>query len=129
MRFYARTPAATHRSIICPPRHRFTLRFFHVAGATQSTLGGDGRGERPLQAGREVQREDGQRFVQPFSDAAGGAGIFVLQALGEIREEPCRRLYVGGLIGAADDRLHPRALPLWQVVEDVAEACGLGTAE
>ena len=23
----SRTPAATHRSIICPPRHRFTLRF------------------------------------------------------------------------------------------------------
>ena len=41
----------------------------------------------------------GQRFVQPFSDAAGGAGIVVLQARGEIREEPRRRLHVTRLIG------------------------------
>ena len=49
--------------------------------------------ERPL-TGRN---EDGR--VQPFSDAAGGAGIVVLQARGEIREEPRRRLHVTRLIG------------------------------
>ena len=62
-----------------------------------------------------MQREDGQRFVQPFSDATGGAGIFVPQALGEIREEPRRRLHVARLIGTPHDRLDPRALSLRQV--------------
>ena len=50
------------------------------------------------------------RFVQPFPDAAGGAGIVVLQAFGEIRKEPRCRLYVARLIGAPYDRLDPRAL-------------------
>ena len=72
-----------------------------------------------------MQREDGQRFVQPFSDAAGGAGIFVPQALGEIREEPRRRLHVARLRGTPHDRLDPRALSLRQVVEDVAERVDL----
>ena len=35
----------------------------------------------------QVQRENGQRFVQSFPDAAGGAGIFVLQAVGKIRSQ------------------------------------------
>ena len=64
------------------------------------------------------------RFVQPFSDAAGGAGIVVLQARGEIREEPRRRLHVTRLIGPSHNRLDPRALALRQVVEDVAELVG-----
>ncbi len=72
-----------------------------------------------------MQGEDGQRFVQPFPDATGGAGIFVLQALGELREEPRRRLHVARLIGAPHDRLDPRALALRQVVEDVAELVAL----
>ena len=72
-----------------------------------------------------MQGEDGQRFVQPFPDATGGAGIFVLQALGELREEPRRRLHVACLIGAPHDRLDPRDLALRQVVEDVAELVDL----
>ena len=56
-----------------------------MAGATQQTLGGVGRGERPLQAGREVQREDGQRFVQPFSDAVSTADD--LRAFDALKEQ------------------------------------------
>ena len=74
----------------------------HVARATEQTLSGIGRGERSLQARGELQREDGQRFLEPFTHTAGGAGILVLQALGQIREQPGGRLDVGGVIGAAE---------------------------
>lgn len=46
----------------------------HVTDATEKTLSGVGRGQGSAQTGREVQREDGERLVEPFAHALGRAG-------------------------------------------------------
>lgn len=56
----------------------------------------------------------------PSGRALGGAGMLGLQTSREIEQEPLRGLYVGALIGAAQDRLGPRPLPVIEILEDVA---------
>ena len=64
---------------------------------------------------RETQREDGERLIEPFAPALGRAGMLRLQALREIHEQPLGRLDVGTLVGAAQNRLRPRPLPVVEI--------------
>ena len=93
----------------------------HVSGATQQTLGGIGRPQRSLEARREVEAEDRQRLGEPFVDAAGGTRMLVVEVLREVGEQSAGDLDVGRQIRPSDDGLHPRPLPLRQVVEDVPQ--------
>jgi hypothetical protein len=61
-----------------------------------------------------------ERFVEPFADAVRSAGILGFQPSREIEQQPLRDLHLGGLIGAAEDRLRPRAITIAQILEDVA---------
>ena len=52
---------------------------------------------------------------------AGWPGMIRLEAAREIKQQPAGGCNVGAAIGAVQDRFHPRALPLRQVIEDVAQ--------
>ena len=49
-----------------------------------------GAGERAAQLGRKAEAGDGQDLVDAFQDAAGDAGGLVLQAAGEVADQPFR---------------------------------------
>src|SRR5262249_38901088 len=66
-----------------PPQHHLSVApafdiTLHVTRATDETLGGVRRRERAAQAGREFQREHGERLVEAFAHALGGAWILGL---------------------------------------------------
>jgi hypothetical protein len=86
----------------------------HHACAANETLDGVSRRQRTTQARRQVQREDGERFLEAFADAFGGAGILGLESAREIEQEPLGGLQLGGLIGPPQDRLRPRAIAIDQ---------------
>lgn len=68
-----------------------------------------------------MQAEHGERFIETFTDALGGAGMIGVESPREIRQEATSRGDVGAAIGPVQDGLRPRLLALRQVIEDVAQ--------
>jgi len=115
-------PAQHH--LAAPPARDVTL---HLTGPADKALDGVGRSERALKPGREVQRQDGHRLLEPFPHTGCCAGMLPVEAAREVPQQPRRGCDIRALIRPPEDRLHPGLLPLWQVVEDVAGLVDLAT--
>lgn len=76
-----------------------------------------------------MQAEHGERFIETFTDALGGAGMIGVESPREIRQEATSRGDVGAAIGPVQDGLRPRLLALRQVIEDVAQLVDLAALD
>ncbi len=115
----SRTPAATQRNIIWPPRQRFTLRLtwrvllMRLSTALVVASERWRRGERPSVSTVTVSSS-------PSRTLAARAGMLLVETAGEVSQQPRRGLDVLTLIGALEGRQYPGPLTLRQMVEDVA---------
>ena len=115
-------PAQHH--LAAPPARDVTL---HVTGPADEALDGVRRSERALEPGREVQRQDGHRLLEPFPHTGGCSGMLPVEAACEVPKQPRGGRDILALIRPPENRLHPGPLTLWQVVEDVAGLVDLAT--
>src|SRR5262249_51497897 len=122
----SRMPAATQRSIICPPRHRLTFRLTSRVRLIRLSAAFVVASERRSR-GESFKVSTVSVSSRPFAHALGGTGILGLQTAGQIEQQPLRRLHLRGLIGAAEDRLGPGTIAVAEVLEDVSCLVDLAT--
>lgn len=116
----SRIPAATHRTIICPPRQRVTWRVtWRVRLMRRSAafvVARDCRSRAERSNDRIVTT-----FLQAFAHAGGRAGVLGLQPARQVPQQAGRRRDVGAVVRAAHDGLHPGPLTLGEVLEDIPQ--------
>ena len=108
-----------------PPKHHLSAApaldvALNVPRATEQTLRRVGGRQRAPQPDGQIEGEHGEGFLQAFTDALGGAGMLGVQPTREILQQSLRDPEIGALIRAPQDRLGPGALPISEMVENVA---------
>ena len=121
-------PAATQRSIICPPRQRFTFRFTWRVRLSRLSAA-------LVVASERCRRADRCRVItvsvssSPSRTLPAALGCSCSKRVASAVSRRVAVVDVGGLIGAAHDRLRGGALPLRQVVENVPELVDLAALD
>ena len=121
-------PAAHQRSAICPSRQRLTLRGV-VAADRDHRLDGVGRPQRPGQGGWHVEAEHGQGLGHALAQAAGGAGVGLVQLRGQRLEQRLGFERGVGVVGGPHPLSDRAAHLLGQVVTDVPDLVELAAGD
>ena len=110
-------PAAAGRSTMWPSRQRVTFRFVVRAMLIMDRVRGD---ERPREPSVDAQAADGEHLLQALPEAAGGAGVSLIEQAREVLGVPQAKVRVGVDEGLHELRVDPGLLPFWQVIGDVS---------
>ena len=113
----SRTPAATHRTTICPAPPFYVP--LHMLGAADDALDRVRRGERVPKALRDAEGQHRHRVLEAFPHTGGGTGIPVGEPPGEILQQPPGDRHVRLSIRTRHRGLDAGALPLRQVLQDI----------
>src|SRR5215471_15839474 len=120
--------ALVQRSAIDASCQRLTLRQMRRT-VPHHVLDDVGAGQRAAQLSRKAETDDSQDFAEALQDAGGDAGGLLLQAAGEVADQPF------GLVGIIQfprltQCLAHRGMPrLGQTFEDVADLVDLATLD